>query len=489
MLVVGGVGRSRGELLCADITHALVLGGSGSGKTVSVLQPTVAQNLAAGATVVVLDPKLEMYAVSAAYAESLGYEVHLIDFAHPRTSDRWNPLTSAIDCLKGRNGCDPRDAMSEIKMLGDVIIPEQREGSPMWTQAARMLFCGIAAYVVTALEIPDECRNLSTVAHIAAQTREHIAEIIASLPAGSAARHILEMSANAPSETYGGFQVNLNSFINAYSDPSMSPMLSGDDFSVYDLAEGRHAVFVSFNSSSTAYDALVSAFVTQAMAGLRCCAERAGGRLEREAYLILEEFGQLPKLPNLIKDSAIIRSMGMHLVVACQDRSQVSARYGRESSALFNNLDTTVFLASKDYDTVKHYSDALGCYTLETTTRSQSRNAQGGGIGKSVSFHEARLFRPEDLARWDWRTGHLVIERGIPHACSSIAVHESFVGDMLGLGGNPPDLMAQELMPKRMERNHGPAPVWRGTEEGGSAGPRQTDWRQVAMLAADPRFA
>ena len=487
-LVVGGVGSDGKRLLVDDITHALVIGGTGAGKTTSCLAPSLVNLVNAEVSFIALDPKGELHDLIGSYAEDEhGFKRVSIDFSDAARSDGWLPLQSAIDCAKGLNGRHPSELAAEVRILADTLVPDRREATAIWTQAARILFSGVAAYVAQSSDVPDDARNLSTVAAVAAMDQEQLQRIAEKLPAGSSARLSLEHVAYAPAETYGGFRVNLAAVLNVYADPAVSPMLAKSDFSVEDFLDNKVALFVRFNSSSTAYDALVAAFVSQAMDGLRRLAERrCGGTLNRPVYWILEEFPQLPKIPGLQKAVSIVRSLGMHLVFVCQDQSQVEATYREDAPGIFNNLDTTLFLAANDAKTCKHFSDQLGCYTVETKTRSTSKSSNGGASSTSASYHEAKLFRPEDLAKWDWRTGHLVIKGGQAYACSSLPVSKTYAGDAIGLGGREPDAAARtNLAPNREAKNFEPAKVWRI----GDTAEAEADIAQAIAEVSDPRFS
>lgn len=486
-LVVGGVGPSKDRLLVDEILHGLVLGGTGSGKTTTCLLPSILNLADAGSGMFVLDPKGECYDVTAAYVRKKGYRTVIVDFSDSRRSDGWLPLQTAIDCAAGKNGRRPDEVSSEVRILADTLIPDRREASSIWTQAARILFSGLAAFVAESKEVPDDARNLSTVAALAAMDQERLQEVVRRLSSGSSARLSLEDVAFAPSETFGGYRLNMLSALNVYSDPLISGMLAKSDFAVEDYLEGKLAVYVRFNSSSTAFDALVAAFVAQTLDGLRRLAEnRCGGTLPNPVYLLMEEFPQLPRIAGLQKAISVIRSLGVHLVLVAQDRSQIEAVYREDAQAIINNIDTTVFLAANDVKTCKQISDMLGTYTVETTTWSQSKSSSGNGRSKSTSYHEAKLFRPEDLMRWDWRAGHLVVKNGQAYACSSLPLSKTFLGDALGLEGKEPDAAKRaEMAPDRPERDGAPAPIWRMDEAGGDV---LQEIAEAIERSVDPRF-
>ena len=467
-IVVGGIGGRRDLLLTSPVRGgALLLGGTGAGKTTSVLAPTQTALIRSGASCLTTDPKGELWALTGAFSLAQpGRKTILLDFSDPWRSDSWNPLQPALDCAREEHG-RRRDEMSlELRILADALIPRNpKESSPIWSQGARMLFLGIAAFVAESPLVPDDARNLATVAELVSVPQEDLAEIVGRLPNGSPARTSLMQIVSAAEETFAGFRSNYLAHIEIYGDPAVSRMLGRSDFRAEDFLKGPVQVYARFSSTTGAYDALVTALASSTIGSLRRLADcRCAGTLPIETFLLLEEFPQIPKLENFARDIAVTRSTGIRIVIAAQDRSQITARYGQDAGAIFANCDQTVFCASSDLETNDYYSRALGCYTAEVKSRTRALGTAGSG-SEGTSLHEVPLFRKEDLARWDYRTGHLVITKDGPCACSSRMVSETFAGDMLGLDGKEPDAAKlAELAPKREVRNPEPAKVWRWKE-------------------------
>ena len=103
-----------------------------------------------------------------------------------------------------------------------------------------------------------------------------------------------------------------------------------------------------------------------------------------------------------------------------------------------------------------------------------------------MSYHEAKLFRPEDLMRWDWHAGHLVVKNGQAYACSSLPLSKTFLGDALGLEGKEPDAAKRAKMaPERPERDGTPAPIWRMDEVDSDV---LQEIAEAIERSVDPRF-
>lgn len=462
-IVVGGIGGRRDRLLVdTRRLHKLLIGPTGSGKSTSCLAPSQLCLIDADCSTVTLDPKGEIYALTAQRAIDRGANVVLVDFSDASRSDGWNPLQPAIDCAKGDNGRSPDEMPGELRVLASTLVSGKGSSSPLWPNAARILFCGLAGFTASSGMVPDECRNLSTVATLAAMPQKRVQRIVEALPRGSAARLQLASVAFAPDETFGGFSVNLTTELSPFADPGVSPMLARSGFRVEDFLDGQVCVYVKFNSSTEAYNPLIAAFAEQTVGSLRRLAEnRCGGTLPRTVHLLLEELPQLPRV-SLGKTLAICRSQGILATVCIQSRGMLKAVYKEDAPGMFDNLDTTIFLkGGNDLETNRYYSDALGCYTVESVGTSATRGSASASRTESRSYREARLFRPEDLARWGYETGHLVIQDGQAYACSALPLSRTFLGDELGLNGREPDAAKRaELAPERPVKNPAPAPAW-----------------------------
>ena len=79
--------------------HTIIVGTTGSGKTTTFVSPTI-QILAETASkpsMVISDPKGELYDLHSNKLRKAGYDVQVIDLREPDKSARWNPLERAFD--------------------------------------------------------------------------------------------------------------------------------------------------------------------------------------------------------------------------------------------------------------------------------------------------------------------------------------------------------------------------------------------------------
>ena len=175
-IVIGAEKKGGGvEILTTDQLHALIVGTTGSGKTTGFVDQNIAV-LARSKTkpsLVITDPKSELYAKHARQLESEGYKISVLDLREPYSSARWNPMNVLIrrirlvkdlqNNLQNRDGkyygagevfLSYRDARTRVQELKDEIYenaqdlvytlcPVQNRDQPTWEQGARNLIFGL----------------------------------------------------------------------------------------------------------------------------------------------------------------------------------------------------------------------------------------------------------------------------------------------------------------------------------------------------------
>ena len=146
--LVLGMSRDRSRLYCnTDDTHTLIIGATRSGKSRNVVLPSICTMALAGESMVVVDPKAELYLYTYPYLERLGYEVVTIDFKEPLKSNRYNFLQPVIDVI---NMGDNALAVTRARDIATMLVPDRPEShtDPIWINGERsILMASILAVV------------------------------------------------------------------------------------------------------------------------------------------------------------------------------------------------------------------------------------------------------------------------------------------------------------------------------------------------------
>ena len=123
--------------------HNLVIGSTGSGKTQTVVKPMVNLLAKKGESMIITDPKGEIYKYSASYLKDRGYRIIVLNFREPQKGNSWNPLTLPYKYYKAGN----QD--KAIELLNDVALnilydPSNKNESDFWEKSAADYFSGLA---------------------------------------------------------------------------------------------------------------------------------------------------------------------------------------------------------------------------------------------------------------------------------------------------------------------------------------------------------
>jgi len=102
-LVVGQTKDGKRIYYTKEDTHSLVIGATRSGKTRTLVLPSIGLTAMAGESMVMVDMKGELYTYTHRFLERMGYEVITIDFKNPERSNRYNFMQPVIDALNSGN--------------------------------------------------------------------------------------------------------------------------------------------------------------------------------------------------------------------------------------------------------------------------------------------------------------------------------------------------------------------------------------------------
>ena len=160
------LGMLDGKFLCIPEKTRMngnlaVYGASGSMKTRSFCMNRILQSAVRGESLIICDPKSELYEKSSEYMRDLGYTVRVFNLVSPENSDSWN-------CLKEIEG---QELMAQLFV--DVIIKNTNgtgKSDRFWDSGEMNLLKALVLYVD--LTYPPEQRTIGEVYNLITQCSE-----------------------------------------------------------------------------------------------------------------------------------------------------------------------------------------------------------------------------------------------------------------------------------------------------------------------------
>ena len=385
--------------------NVLVVGGSGSGKSVSYSIPNAHQMLG---SYVFTDPKGELYDRTAGYLREHGYKIKVLNLVHPQYSDGYNPLlhiSSEID----------------VDVIANTIVKGQKsEGGgsdPFWDDSAETLLKSLIYYLMATR--PEEEQNLASCAEMVRAANSNggsnlLTELMSQLPYDHPARMNYKSIEIAPEKTYSSILSTLQSKLGKFDSKEIAELTSTDTINFEEIGSEKTAVYVISSDTHGAYDFLLTIFFAQMIQQLYDFADNNGGKLKERTYFILDEFANIGRIPDFDKKISTSRSRGISFSVILQNLDQLEAIYEKANETIIGNCDTHVFLGSNSQKTVEYFSKALGEKTISHESISTNRDKEHKKTGTSDSdqIMARALMTPDELRRMD-NDLCIIFEKGV----------------------------------------------------------------------------
>lgn len=421
--------RSNNILLSANIAlsidhhstginlNAFVVGGPGSGKTRGFIKPNIL-NLADsrrgyGANMVITDPKSNILSSVGKYLKKRGYTIKVINLSDIAKSDYYNPFSYMR--------IEKDEDRAQIISLIDVIIKSTNStadgksgstGDAFWTNSEKMLLQALFFYVLEAE--PPERRSLVTIISMLDETtigqeteskmQAKFRELAARRPDSLAVSFWKQVSASNV-ETMRSTLAMANARFSLFK--SVQSLFSKDSLELEKLDNRKTAIFVTTSPANSSLNFIATMFYTQLFQQVDYIATQfnavGAGAIEPSLkiplLLMLDEFANLPKIPNFLEMLAYARSLNMGIIPIFQSTVQAQHMYEKDWETIVDACDTFLYLGgAKSNFTTEYVAKFLGKETIDMHTYSNSYD-KGKRISQNVQVLARDLMTADEVGR------------------------------------------------------------------------------------------
>ena len=358
-----GVTRSLNDFESRLNNNICVVGGSGTGKTTSFIEPNL---LDPQGSMFFSDPKGTLYQKHGERLKALGYRVIVMDFQQPDLSVHWNPLENL-------------HSTQDILRLAHAIAFDTRSAytaDPFWDNANVMYLCALIGYMVEAKHIPFNFRGLLRLieegerftrridrdgyrqsTEKASKLADRFERLHKKNPRSWAYEQFKAVDA-ASEKTYDGVRVTLASKFSNFSTREVDLMTTDNEIDFAEIAKRRTAVFVRQSDTDRSMDTLVNLFFSQAINSLIAYADICENqRLPIPVRFFLDDYGATTAIDNLDTIISTIRSRAISVSLILQSEAQlVNSRKPGTDKTILANCDTYIYMGGNDIETAKAVS-------------------------------------------------------------------------------------------------------------------------------------
>ena len=378
--------------------NIFVVGGPGSYKTQSVVITNLFNETEN--SIVVTDPKGELYEKTAGIKLAQGYQVHVVNFANMAHSDRYNPF----DYIQ-------RDIQAET-VATKIVQSENAEGKKdVWFSTQRQLLKALILFVMN--HRSPEQRNLAGVTQVLQENDVEAEEkgadspldtLFLDLTMSDPARRAYELGfKKAKGEMKASIIESLLATISKFVDKEVADFTSFSDFDLKEIGNAKVVLYVIIPVMDNTYESFINLFFSQLFDELYKLASDNGAKLPNPVDFILDEFVNLGKFPKYEEFLATCRGYGIGVTTICQTLTQLQALYGKDKAeSILGNHAVKICLNAANDVTAKYFSDLLGKSTVKVETGSESTShskEESHSKSDSYSYTSRSLMTPDEIMR------------------------------------------------------------------------------------------
>ena len=362
------LGEIDGEAICVPLKtrfngNLAVYGASGSKKTRAFCMNMILQSAARKSSLVICDPKSELYEKSSAYLRDQGYTVKVFNLVTPSASDSWN-------CLSEIEG---QELMAQL--FCDVIIKNtgSERGDHFWDNAELNLLKALVLYVERGY--PPEKRNIGEVYQLLAMSSEkELNAIFDVLDISHPAKAPYSIFKQSSESVRGGVIIGLGSRLQVFQNKDIRNITGYDEIDLELPGKQPCAYYCITSDQDSTFDFLSSLFLSLIFIKLVRYADQncPGGALPVPVHVLGEELCACGVIPDLSRKISVIRSRNISMSCVFQNLAGLQNRYPQNQwQEILGNCDITLFLGCTDALTAQFISDRTGEASIAVTSKAK----------------------------------------------------------------------------------------------------------------------
>jgi type IV secretion system protein VirD4 len=330
--------------------NALVIGYTGSGKSASVIFPSLFSMKSS--SYIIHDPSGEILEKSSGYLVEQGFDIKVLNFTKPENSSGYNPIMRA-------------NSSSEIQKISSMLIQGSLGGGkadPFWNNSAISLLSMLISILKTQ---EPEYQNLYNVRQLLNRLASNPKSVDALFSENADPVLFSEYTALIASDekVLNGVISTCKASLSLFNDDAIAKVTSFDNIDFADFRKRPTALYIQNSvADQKYYSVLTSLFFEQYFSYVLSRFPKEG---EQHLFSLIDEASSL-KLPTLSMAVANGRKHSSGIMLLMQDYNQLVHQYGKhEADGIKANCFAKLYFTGASLETAKELEQMLGKYQYE----------------------------------------------------------------------------------------------------------------------------
>lgn len=400
-----------------------IVAGPGAGKTQAFVLTNVIN--ISDCSIVVTDPKGEVFEKTAKIKEAQGYEVRVVNFKHMSLSDRYNPF-----------GYVRRDLDATTVANTIVSAKNDPKRKDIWFNAQLGLLKSLILYAKT--EFHPEKRNMGGILDFlqefdpeANEDGESELDIkFMALDKRHPARRSYELGFKKSQEkTRASIIISLLTTIGDYVDDEVADFTSNNDFFFQDIGTKKVILYVLIPTMDSTWEGLINLFFTQMFQELYILGDKNGAKLPVPTVFLLDEFPNLGKFNNYEEFLATCRGYRIACCTILQNNTQLMDKYGKDKAeSILGNCAVKICLGNVNDTTATYFSNLMGKATVKVETGGETNGKGSSSSSSNYSYSQRSLMNADEILTMNEKDSIVLIAGKYPIKAQKAFQYELYPG-------------------------------------------------------------
>ena len=367
--------------------NMLVIGGSGTGKTRSVILPNILQM---NGSYVINDSTGDLLFTTGRLLKKHGYDIKVLDFTDAEHSNHYNPLYYIR-------------TEQEVDLLIETIIfntsMEHKSENDFWEQSERKLLSAVINYVVEGYTVG---RTFSDVIDMLSlenpQDASKFNDIFKDLPEESSARKCFTEFNTIAQSTRHSIFISALCRLQIFIAPHINKITSSDDIEINSINEKKTAIFVIQGQDPTS-SVITTMLYSQIRMNIYQKCEKNRKENDLAKYNPIPVFFMMDDLchycsmiPIELHHLSIVRMYGIHVLLTIDSISQLQKLYPDDWRYIIGNCSNIIYLGSYEINTIDFISKLTG-----QVVKKRKKNNHDEYVSLNILSTEQLCRLPEDM--------------------------------------------------------------------------------------------
>lgn len=322
-------------------TNALVIGGSGSGKSASYTVPNLLKMLG---SYIVIDVFGEIYDKTHKFLKKNGYKVKVINYKNIKLQ---NQLVDEED----KYNYNPLKFIKndqDIENLASILTGY--EADEFWNEACKSLIKAVIYYVIE----NEDKKDLYTCFNLISKTREELFERFNKFKENSKGAKYYAILKTFPEKTYQSIVstaiMRLAFVINLENDE----LQNNEKFDLTDIINEKVVIFLVASENHIEEKKIINIFLGQFLASYTLDKVQ-----NNHIYMLLDEIDQFGAIYNMARNTEISRTRKLSISYITSNLERLRNIYGNDFYSIINSIDTQILLGTNVKSDIEYFSDLL----------------------------------------------------------------------------------------------------------------------------------